>query len=206
MIYFVLDACALARIYVPDIGTRNLLQIRDYPDSKLMVPNLAYSETISALLSFINQGLIDEDQYRLAKSGVSTDFRINKIISTEITDADVKQSEQLLERHKRQPGRMRLSGADSLYLALASRISPLLKTLGGQVILVTSDGALYDSALDEPDIEAFHFWMCDMGCQCGSEVIPVKGKPKVPNSCPRCGQTCPECRYDLCPSTYKVHF
>jgi hypothetical protein len=39
--------------------------------------------------------------------------------------------------------------------------------------------------------------------QCGSEFIPVKGKPKVPNSCPRCGQTCPECRYDLCPSNYK---
>jgi len=206
MIYFVLDACALARIYVPDIGTRNLLQIRDYPDSKLVVPNLAYSETISALVSFINQGLIDEDQYRLAKSGLSTDFLTNKVISAEITDADIKQSEQLLERHKRQPGRMRLSGADSLYLALASRMSPLLKTLGGRVILVTSDGALYDSALAESEIEAFHFWTCDMGCQCGSEFIPVKGKPKEPNSCPRCGQICPECCYDLCPSTYKVHF
>jgi predicted nucleic acid-binding protein len=206
MIYFVLDACALARIYVPDIGTRNLLQIRDYPDSKLVVPNLAYSETISALISFINQGLIDEDQYRLAKSGLSADFRTNKVISTEITDADVKQSEQLLERHKRQPGRMRLSGADSLYLALASRISPLLKTLGGRVILVTSDGALYDSALADPEIEAFHFWTCDMGCRCGREVIPVKGKSKVPNSCPSCGQTCPECRYELCPSTYQVCF
>jgi len=209
MIYFVLDACALARIYFPDIGTRNLLQIYDYPDSKILVPHIAYSETISVLISTLNQRLIDDSQYRLAKARLSSDLLSRKILSVTITDVHVSASEQLLEKHKRQPGRMKLGGADALYLALALQLATSLQRFGGRVVLVTSDGALYNSALDEPDIEVFHFWTCDLGCRCGTVWIPIKGSPRPPrpsNTCPTCGATCDPCSVERCPSRYQVSF
>jgi hypothetical protein len=46
MILFVLDACALARIYFDDIGTRNLLQIYSYPNSQHITPNFAHCEVV----------------------------------------------------------------------------------------------------------------------------------------------------------------
>jgi predicted nucleic acid-binding protein len=209
MIYFVLDACALARIYFPDIGTRNLLQIYDYPDSKILIPHLAYSETISVLISALNQHFIDDDQYRLAKARLSSDLLSRKILSVEVTDVHISASGRLLEKHKRQPGRMKLGGADALYLALALQLASSLQHFGGRVILVTSDGALYSAALDEPDIEAFHFWTCDLGCQCGTVWTPIKGAPQPPkpsNTCSTCGATCDICCEERCPSKYRVSF
>jgi len=209
MIYFVLDACALARIYFPDIGTRNLLQIYDYPGSKIFVPHIAYSETISVLISALNQRLIDDNQYRLTKAGLSSDLLSGKILSVEITDVHISASERLLEKHKRQPGKMKLGGADTLYLALALQLASSLQRFGGRVILVTSDNALYNAALDESDIEAFHFWTCDLGCRCGTVWIPIKGSPQPPklsNTCSSCGATCESCGVERCPSGYQVSF
>jgi len=209
MIYFVLDACALARIYFPDIGTRNLLQIYDYPGSKIFVPHIAYSETISVLISALNQRLIDDNQYRLTKAGLSSDLLSGKILSVEITDVHISASERLLEKHKRQPGKMKLGGADTLYLALALQLASSLQRFGGRVILVTSDNALYNAALDESDIEAFHFWTCDLGCRCGTVWIPIKGSlqpPKLSNTCSSCGATCESCGVERCPSGYQVSF
>ena len=209
MIYFVLDACALARIYFPDIGTRNLLQIYNYPDSKILVPHIAYSETISVLISALNQRLIDDNQYRLTKAGLSSDLLSGKILSVEITDVHISASEQLLEKHKRQPGKMKLGGADALYLALALQLASSLQRFGGRVVLVTSDSALYSAALAESGIEAFHFWTCDLGCWCGTVWIPIKGSPQPPklsNTCPSCGTTCEPCSVERCLSRYQVSF
>jgi len=196
-------------IYFPDIGTRNLLQIYAYPDSKILVPHIAYPETTSVLISALNQSLIDDHQYRLAKAGLSDDLLSRKILLVETSDAHVSASTKLLEKHKRQPGRMKLSGADALYLALALQLASSLQSFGGRVILVTSDGALYNSALDESGIEAFHFWTCDLGCQCDTTWIPIKGSPQSPkpsNTCPVCGVTCDPCSVERCPSRYQVSF
>ena len=77
-----------------------------------------------------------------------------------------------------------------------------MKPFGIRTILVTSDGALYHSAVDETGLEAFHFRTCDLGCGCTS-IIPVKGKA---NSCPHCGRTFALCQVDSCVSTYQVVF
>ena len=203
MIFFILDACAIARIYFPDIGTKNMLSIYNYPNSKMLAPNFAYSEAISALISTLNQRLIDQSQYRLAYARLTSDFSTHKIRATRISDAHINLSARLLEKHKMQPGRMRLSGADSIYLAMALRLSMQIKRFDGRVILVTSDGALYNSACDESSIETFHFWTCNLGCGCGTTIIPIKGDS---NSCLSCGKTCAICRIDLCPSTYSPRF
>jgi hypothetical protein len=67
MFIFVTDACAIARIYANDIGTSNMRQIYRYPNSRIMAPNIAYAEAISALLSLWNSGAINEAEYRTAK-------------------------------------------------------------------------------------------------------------------------------------------
>ncbi len=79
MIIFVLDACAIARIYFEDIGTRNILQVYNYPDSLLMVPNFAYCKSISAMISALNNRDINVQQYTVAKAGLAYDFNIEKI-------------------------------------------------------------------------------------------------------------------------------
>lgn len=45
----------LLRLPAPeDIGSRNILQVYNYPDSSLVVPNLAHCEAISAMTSALN--------------------------------------------------------------------------------------------------------------------------------------------------------
>lgn len=206
MIFFIGDACAVARVYLPDIGKANMVAIYRYPDSRFLTPEIAYVEVASVLISAHREGLIDTLQYRHLRASFVRDLRCKKIAPVRLASRHYELGVALLDKHKRQQGKLGLGGADSLYLSLAVDLKRQLPSKEDRVILVTSDKSLYNSALDEPGIEAFHFWTCDMGCRCGSKVIPVKGKPKVPNSCPSCGQTCPECRYDLCPSNYKVHF
>jgi hypothetical protein len=55
-----MDACAVARRYFTDIGTRNIDQLFDYPDSILVLPNIVRSEAVSAMIAAYNALLIDE--------------------------------------------------------------------------------------------------------------------------------------------------
>ncbi len=206
MILFVLDACAVARVYFRDIGTRNMRQIYAYPQSQMIVPSVALCEILSTLISAYNNRVLDGTQYRASRAAFEGDLKRGKIRSFNVVPAVIELARELICKHKVQSGKMGLGGADSIYLALALHLARIVKSHGWRVILVTSDGALYNSAMDEPELETFHFWTCDMGCNCGVEVIPIKGKPISPNTCPNCGKACPECRYDLCPSRYKVTF
>lgn len=206
MILFVLDACAAARVYFKDIGTKNMRQIYDYPQSQMIVPGIALCEVLSTLISAYNNRVINVTQYEASRAAFEGDLRAGRIRSFNVAPATISLAAELLCKHKVQPGKMGLGGADSLYLATAVHLSATVKKYGWRVILVTSDNALYNAAQDEPNVEAFHFWTCDMGCHCGVEVVPVKGKPTSPNTCPSCGKVCPECRHDLCPSTYQVAF
>jgi len=207
MIWFVYDANAVARTYINDIGSRNLKQIYGYPDSKIIIPEIASVEATSALLQTVDMNLITMIQYQLARMLLNHDIGIRKF---DTIDFDANQSNiarLLLERYRPVPGvRRALKGVDSIYLATAVYTALTTKPASIRVILITSDMALYQAASAEPDIEAFHFWTCDMGCDCGVSVIPRKGKPRRPNTCPSCGKVCPECKFDLCTSKYVVSF
>jgi len=112
---------------------------------------------------------------------------------------------RLLERHRPIPGvRRKLKGADSVYLATAVLLAESLKPSGVRVILVTSDMALYQSALPEPNVEAFHFWTCQCP-KCGRIDIPTKMKEhQCPN--PKCTFACIPCCLANCKSAYVVGF
>jgi len=207
MIWFVYDANAVARTYIDDIGSRNLKQIYGYPDSRIIIPEIAPIEATSALLQTVDMNLITMAQYQLARELLNHDIGDRKFDTIDFDDNQSNIARSLLERYRSISGvRRALKGADSIYLATAVHIALTTKSTDMRVMLVTSDTALYQAASSESNIEAFHFWTCDMGCDCGVSVIPRKGKPTQPNACPSCGKICPECRFDLCPSKYVASF
>lgn len=204
MLYFCLDASAAARLYFRDVGSQNLTQITDYPDSHFIAPSLVKVETVSAWLQAVDEGVITEEDYHALRRAFEDDEQNSRVAIVELDEAVILTAQQLLERYRPMPGgRRKLKGADSIYLATAVHLAHLLKPLNGRIILVTSDQALYQAAQAEPDVEAFHFRTCDLGCTCGVAIIPVKGQR---NTCPRCGQTCAPCQYEGCPSCYRVAF
>lgn len=208
MILFVLDACAAARRYFPDIGTANIDQIFDYPDSLLVLPNIARAEVVSAIIAAYNAILIDESKLNLAMSRFAIDHQIGKYQIVRVSDAYIDKSIRLLRKHKMVPhgthgtGKAGIGGADSIILSIGVELSKLARHSGDRVIFVTSDWALYSAAIEEPDLEVFHFWTCECS-NCGHIRIPKKGCREV---CPSCGKVCSICQLSVCDSRYVARF
>ena len=205
MICFVYDANSVARTYIDDMGTANLTQLYNYPDSLIMMPEIAPIETTSAWLSLCDEGLISNDQYQVAQTLLEDDINSGKFKLVDFELHHISVARQLLERHRPIPGvRRKLKGADSVYLATAVLLADSMKPAGVRVILITSDMALYQSALSEPNLEAFHFWTCQCP-KCGQIDIPTKMK-KHQCSNPRCTFACFPCCLTNCKSVYVVKF
>jgi len=202
---FVYDANAVARIYFPDIGTYNLKQIVSLPDKAILIPRLAQIESCSAFLEAVDQGHITQREYNFVKQRLNSDIARNILQVVELDDKQALKAQELLERHRPIPGvRRKLKGADSVYLATAVLLADSMKPAGVRVILVTSDIALYQSALSEPNLEAFHFWTCQCP-KCGRIDIPAKMKEhQCPN--PKCAFACIPCCLANCKSEYVVRF
>ncbi|MBC8448952.1 MAG: type II toxin-antitoxin system VapC family toxin [Chloroflexi bacterium] len=203
MIWFVLDANAIARCYFQDIGTQNLLQILRYPDSEFIVPDLAQVEAVSATLSCGNAGLLSDDEADAVIGRIAMDFLSGKLVKVDVEEICIQESIRLLKTHKGAPGR-NLGAMDALYLAVACRLSQIVSPAEAKVTLVTSDMALYNCALAEPAVEAFHFWTCQCP-QCGIVLIPSKAKA---HHCPGpdCDFECLPCSLANCRSAYTVSF
>lgn len=205
MICFVYDANSVARTYIDDIGTITLTQLYNYPDSLIMIPEIAPIETTSAWLSLCDEGLIGNDQYQLAQTLLEDDINSGKFKLVDFELQHISVARRLLERHRPIPGvRRKLKGADSVYLATAVLLADSMRPGGVRVILVTSDMALYQSALSEPNLEAFHFWTCQCS-KCGRIDIPTKMKEhQCPD--PTCDFVCFPCCLANCKSVYVVGF
>lgn len=208
MISFLLDACAAARHYFPDIGTNNVDQIFTYPDSTSVIPNFARAETVSAMIAAFNGGLIDSEVLDLALTTFLDDIQERKLIEIKVKDQHISDGVHLLQRHKVIPrgqqgtGKAGIGGADAVYLAIARALTREARKMDDRVILITSDGALYQSALDEPGVEVFHFWTCQCST-CSNVRVPVKAKDII---CPVCGKQCRPCQFEHCESTFTVDF
>ena len=208
MISFLLDACAVARHYFPDVGTANVDQIFAYPESIRVIPNLARVETASAMIAAFNGGVIGRDVLDLALTTFLDDVQKRKVAEVKVGDQHISDGIHLLQRHKYVPrglmgtGKAGIGGADAIYLAIALALAREAKKAGDRLVFVTSDWALYQSALDEPELEVFHFWTCQCS-GCGNVHIPVKARDNV---CPVCGKSCRPCRFENCDSTFTVDF
>ena len=170
------------------------------------------SKVITAVYAegVLKQGnIITTEQFQEAGRLLARDLSTTKIAGLEVTAHLAAVAAKLVEKHKMRAGRGKLSGADAVYLALAVDLAEKLIDSANRVILVTSDGPLYESAMDEPEVEAFHFWTSDFGSQCYTVWTPRQGSPhppKLANTCPTCGTTCDPCSVQTCPSTYRVAF
>ncbi len=209
MIVFLFDASAMARHYFADIGTSNIDQIMAYPESIVAFPSIIRVEVVSATISAHNERLIDGEQLDFAINSFIRDIQLSEgLVEIELAPKHFSEGIEMLKRHKLVPrgmvgtGKAGLGGADALYLAVGLDVSRELKQDGDRLILVTSDWALYSAALDEPDLEAFHFWTCQCST-CGNVRIPQKAQRNV---CPRCGKACETCRRDICDSRDVVSF
>jgi len=208
MIFFVLDACAAARRYFPDIGTANIDRIFDYPDSLLVLPNIARAEIVSAIIAAYNATLIDEQKLNLAMSKFAIDHQMEKYQIIRVNDAHIDKGIRLLRKHKMVPhgthgtGKAGIGGADSIILSVGVELTKLVNRSVERVIFITSDWALYSSAKEERNLEVFHFWTCE--CRnCGHVRIPKKGRKEL---CPNCGKVCLICQLSVCDSRYAVRF
>jgi len=202
MIYFVLDANAAARCYFDDIGTGNMMQILAYSDSLFVVPNIIRVEVTSALLASMNEGLLSRDEVDSAIANMGRDFSRPSFVPIRVSDWHLDAAVELLRTHKGLPGR-NIGGVDAIYLAIACHFGRMAPP-EDKVILVTSDMALYNCALAEPGIEAFHFWTCQCP-KCGTVLIPAKGRD---HHCPGpdCDFECLPCSLANCRSVYTVSF
>ena len=175
--FFVLDACAAARRYFLDIGTANIDQIFDYPDSLLVLPNIARAEVVSAIIATYNATLIDEPKFNLAMSRFAIDHQVGKYQIIRVNDAHIGRSVRLLRKHKMVPhgthgtGKAGIGGADSIILSVGVQLAQLVHHSGDRVIFITSDWALYSAAKEEPDLDVFHFWTREC-TNCGFIRIP----------------------------------
>ena len=77
MLVFVLDACALARVYFKNIGTSNMLYIYNYPDSRLVIPSIAYPEVVSTLVSTLKGHFITAAHFHEARKLLSSMFKVS---------------------------------------------------------------------------------------------------------------------------------
>jgi len=208
MILFVMDACAIARRYFTDIGTRNIDQLFDYPDSMLVLPNIARSEAVSAMIAAYNAMLIDETMRDSAIVQFADNVQNGVFLEVKVNDTHISESIRLLEKHKIVPhgtqgaGKAGIGGADSIILSIAVELAQSARQNSDRTIFVTSDWALYSAANDEPDLEVFHFWTCECP-NCGYIRIPQKGRREV---CPDCEEVCSICQLSVCDSRYIVRF
>jgi len=225
-IAFLLDASALARIFYDDIGKTSLENILNYPDSTLYTPEIGIIETISALLAACNSEDISLKEYTLAVSTIYNMVEKRELNVLSLTDDYVQDCISILEQYKTKPEKG-FNGVDAIYIFLSRMIAHTVSGANVTVVFVTSDVRLYNACQEETSFKTFHFWTCDLGCghiehipkkfakekparyakcnNCGSQVL-VEEAHESPNRCPTCGQLCPDCSIDVCPSAYSIDF
>ena len=189
MILFVMDACAVARRYFTDIGTRNTDQLFNYPDSILVLPNIARSETVSAMIAAYNAMLIDEAMRDSAIVQFADDVQNGVLfLEVKVNDTHISESIRLLEKHKIVPhgtygtGKADIGGADSIILSIAVELAQSAQQSNDRTILVTSDRALYRAANDErrkPAKRQFEaerseqIWRCSISGHANAQIADI---------------------------------
>lgn len=222
--FFFLDANALARLYFPDIGKKNIDYIYNFPNSQEITIEFALLEVYGVLCKCFNAGILTISDIRSVLTQIMTDCVNQKIIllnsSPYLIGRDAK---RLLFLHATTPG-MTFNSADALYLAACIDFAKIVND-PKKLIFVTSDKPLYNAAKTYNSFSTFHFWTCNLGNIYVSEFIPVKSHKdtsEVVHNC-RSGEKiiikpasakknfdtltnahCPVCNINVCPNTYPI--
>ena len=195
MIHLFLDACALARRYFYDVGSRNIDQLFGLTDSAYLTDMLGIPETAGALRSTFENPQFPtfRRQQFDAAIGLLTNHWRTQYQVLQIDPQAASDATALIYHHN-------LRGGDAVHLALALkyRDAVLTKEPNDTIIVVTSDDRLADAATAK-GLKVFHFWQCQCP-SCGVEFRPRKYNM---NTCPGCNFTC-RCGGPTCTSTYEI--
>ena len=195
MTHLFLDACALARRYFTDAGSRNIDQLLALTDTAYCTDILGIPETAGALRATLEDTrwrAFQRPEFEAAMELLLNHWRTQyQVIALNPQAANDAWS--LIYRHY-------LRGADAIHLALALQYHGAVRSADPKdaVVLVTSDHRLIKAATAE-GLRVFHFWRCQCPL-CGLEFQAKKGKL---NKHGNCTFSC-NCGRQECTSTYQV--
>jgi predicted nucleic acid-binding protein len=141
MLFFYLDASALAKSYVNEKGTSLMNFFFDrVPLSQMMALIVSLSETISIFVRKKNGGIISQPVYRQTLSDFKNDIVENPdFLKISVEDDLVYDSMTLIEKYS-------INATDAIILQSCIDITNLEREDGNDLILVTSDRRLQSAA------------------------------------------------------------
>ena len=138
MNYFLFDTSALAKRYVPEVGTPLINHLLNtVSKQRMFVLVLAFGELVSLFVRKKNSGQISRMSYLQALADSRSEM-ISMVIQS-VSDDLVWKSLSLIEQYS-------INATDAIILRCALNIADTLRVLGHDLVLVTSDIRLANSA------------------------------------------------------------
>jgi hypothetical protein len=138
MNYFLFDTSALAKRYVPEVGTPLINHLLNaVSKQRMFVLVLAFGELVSFLVRKKNSGQISRMSYLQALADSRSEM--TSMVIQSVSDDLVWKSLSLIEQYS-------INATDAIILRCALNIADTLRVLGHDLVLVTSDIRLANSA------------------------------------------------------------
>jgi len=138
MNYFLFDTSALAKRYVPEVGTPLINHLLNtVSKQRMFVLVLAFGELVSLLVRKKNSGQISRMSYLQALADSRSEM--TGMVIQSVSDDLVWKSLSLIEQYS-------INATDAIILRSALNIADTLRVLGHDLVLVTSDIRLANSA------------------------------------------------------------
>ena len=141
MNYFFLDASALGKRYVIEVGTPLVNHLfNTVPKARMIVLILTLGEIVSILVRRKNAGQISKAAYQQAMVEFRAEIAESTDLSLQVVSSDlVRTSLPLIEQYA-------LNATDALILRCALQVAEALRPTGHDLVLVTSDTRLAAAA------------------------------------------------------------
>jgi predicted nucleic acid-binding protein len=141
MNYFFLDASALGKRYVVEVGTPLVNQLfNTVPKARMIVLIIALGEIVSTLVRRKNAGQISKAAYQQAMAEFRTEIAEAADLPLQAVSSDlVRTSLPFIEQYA-------LNATDALILRCALQVAEALRATGHDLVLVTSDSRLAAAA------------------------------------------------------------
>ena len=141
MIFYFLDASALAKRYISESGTPLVNHlIRTVPEDRLILLIIGFGEILSILVRKKNSKQITESFYYRSVVEFEKEFLNNpKILIQSVTDDLVRNSLSLIESYS-------INATDAIILECALDLDYELRAKGDDLVLVTTDIRLSNAA------------------------------------------------------------
>jgi predicted nucleic acid-binding protein len=138
MNYFLFDTSALAKRYVPEVGTPLINHLLNtVSKQRMFVLVLAFGELVSLFVRKKNSGQISRMSYLQALADSRSEM--TSMVIQSVSDDLVWKSLPLIEQYS-------INATDAIILRSALNIADTLRVLGHDLVLVTSDIRLVNSA------------------------------------------------------------